>query len=83
MKELAEYYDQKAKSEVGLALTSIERARRELDQIEENLWLAAAGEPYLRIGSIDGVSAQAVFNAFGSIETAALLRRELAAEAGR
>lgn len=47
---------------------AIEKARHELDHIEQQIEHADAGLPYLRVGQVDGVSAQSVFNAFGVIE---------------
>ena len=56
------------------ALSSVRAARKELDDIEAQLRLAYENEPYRRIGRIDGVNAQTVFNAFSAIETLAQLR---------
>lgn len=58
---------------VDNAHRAIAQARLELDRIEAQLVLADSGQPYLRVGTVNGVSAQAVFDAFGAIERIATL----------
>jgi hypothetical protein len=63
------------------AREAIARARGELDSIELELEAARTGLAYRRIGRIDGVDAQAIFDAFGTLERAAQLRAALEREA--
>lgn len=57
------------------ARQAIKTARAELDWIEAQLDLASQDEAFFRIDRVDGVSAQHIFNAFGSIERVAQLER--------
>jgi len=65
---------------VEQALDAIAAARRELQVLEDNLKLAVANEPYIHIGRVDGVQAQAIFSAFGDIERVATFEAFLARE---
>ena len=65
----------------GLQLEdALAEARKELDKIEAEYRKAAAGEAYLKQGTIYGISAQAVFSAFAAVETLAELDQLIAAE---
>lgn len=59
---------------------ALAEARKELDKIEEEYRKASRGEAYLSIGQVDGISAQAVFTAFGYVERLAEFDNYRAAE---
>jgi hypothetical protein len=62
---------QQAQQDTGRALEAVQKARRELDHVEEQLVLAAAGRPYLRVGRYEGLDVGKVFEAFTRLEDAA------------
>lgn len=75
LKRQIQYQQELGAVEADRAYRSIEEARKELDEIEAQLRLAEAGEPYKRIGTIRGVDAAPVFGAFAALETEAMLQR--------
>lgn len=67
---------------LGDARDAVAAARKELDNIEEQLDLAALGCPFRRVGRVDGVDAGAVFGAFQAIEALARFRKLAGDEGG-
>jgi hypothetical protein len=70
---LKEMYEREIREGAHAAFDGIERARKELDQIEKQLRLALDGQPYLRIGEVRGCNAQPIFTTFAAIEHRAKL----------
>lgn len=75
LNEWIEFKQQERDAHIESALEAIKAAKRELDELETNLILAQADEPYLRPFRIDGVNAQKVYTAYGDIEAVAQLEK--------
>lgn len=70
-----EQQEQEQKHQVREALRNLDAAHREIANVRKQLLEAAAGNPYLRIGRIQGVDAGIVFQAFGTVERVATLKQ--------
>lgn len=69
---MRDYYVTQRLLRIEQAERELARTHAELDYVGEQLALAKAGKPYLRIGRIDTLDAGPIFMAFGAIEHLAL-----------
>jgi hypothetical protein len=72
---LEQLHESNVATQSQLALRALQDARLELDMVEAQLRLALQGEPYLRVGRLNGVDAGVVFTAFAAVESLAHVRQ--------